>query len=130
MALQQVVYISRREAEIRVGSADWAIISISDPMHYPAMLKGGWHSILRLEFSDIEQPGKFKVLFSADDARAIRAFVHHADENGCIGMLVHCKAGISRSAAIAKWITEEFNLTCDYSFDGHNHHIYSMLSDA
>jgi predicted protein tyrosine phosphatase len=127
MPLSQVAYVSRREAESRVGSAEWAIISISDPFHYPAMLKGGWHSVLRLEFSDILQESKMSVLFSEIDAQSIRKFVKHADENGCAGILVHCKAGVSRSASIAKWVAEKFGLSVDSSFDGYNRHVYLML---
>ena len=49
--------------------------------------------------------------------RAIMDFVHRADGQGCEGVLIHCKAGISRSAAIAKWIAEqhrgEINVTSE-----------------
>jgi predicted protein tyrosine phosphatase len=130
MALKQVVYVSRRDAEGKAGIPNWAIISISDPFHYPASLRGNWHSILRLEFSDIEREQKFASLFSAKDANAIIDFAVKANAEGCEGVLVHCKAGISRSAAIAKWIAAEYKISSEYTFDGYNQHVFSTLCET
>jgi predicted protein tyrosine phosphatase len=130
MPLKQILYVSRREAESLPGKQNWSLISISDPFHYPASLQHGWHSVLRLEFSDILHPSKPLVLFSAEDALKIVAFVDQADMAGCEGVLVHCKAGVSRSAAIAKWIAFRYGLASEYSFAGHNAHIYSTLCEV
>lgn len=127
--IKEVRFVSRREAESIDGFADWAIISISDPFHYPATLKGGWHSVLRLEFSDIEQESKLKTLFSEKEAREVVDFVRQANAAGCAGVLVHCKAGVSRSAAIAKWIATQFNLPNDH-YAGYNRHIFAVLSEV
>lgn len=130
MSIKHVSYVSRREAEKKLGTADWALISITDPFHYPAALKSGWQSVLRLEFSDIEQASKPLVLFSEKDACAVIEFVRQSELDGCVGVLVHCKAGISRSAAIAKWIAAEYKLQCDTTFDGYNRHVYSTMLDV
>jgi predicted protein tyrosine phosphatase len=130
MSLKEIIYVSRREAECKDGKPDWALISISDPFHYPVSLRSGWHSVLRLEFSDIEQPSKPRVLFSVEDARRVMEFVQQVDAAGCEGLLVHCKAGVSRSAAIAKWVVERYGLATEYTFDGYNRHVFKMLCEV
>jgi len=46
------------------------------------------------------------------------------------GIMVHCKAGISRSAAVAKWIAEIYQLPFNHAYDYYNKHVYKMLSEA
>ena len=46
------------------------------------------------------------------------------------GILVHCKAGISRSAAVAKWICERFDLPFSDRYTQFNQHVYTMLVTA
>ena len=127
MPLKSVAYISRRDAESKQGTADYAIISISEPFSYPAQLSGGWHSVLRLEFHDIEQASWPQTLFSRQDACDIAAFVEQAQD--CEGILVQCKAGISRSAAIAKWIAEKFSLPFDHAYGLYNRRVYNTLCE-
>lgn len=95
------------------------MISISDP--YSAYMRGpfaskenGVKAILPLEFADAETPGKDvyyrdvdeKDLITETDAQKVRDFLmRHPDTD----VIVHCDAGISRSAgvgaAILKWAT-------------------------
>ncbi len=127
MAIKQVVFVNRCDAESRIGNRDWVAISISDPFSDPPTLEGGWQSVLRLRFSDIEKEDKPSVMFSARDAQSIIDFVWRANEAGVENILVHCKAGVSRSAAVAKWIAGEYHLPFDHDYFLYNRHIYSTL---
>ena len=129
MPLKNVVFSSRRDAESQQGAKDWAVISITEPFRYPAQLKDGWHSILRLEFHDIENESWPQTLFSKQHACAIVAFAHKANAGTCEGILVHCRAGISRSSAVAKWIAEKFELPFDHNYQLCNHRVYCMLRE-
>jgi predicted protein tyrosine phosphatase len=130
MSLKEINYVSRREAERMEPRPNWALVSISDPLHYPAMLRSGWHSILRLEFSDVEKPCHPSVIFSMQDAQRVIEFVSQADVAGCVGLLVHCKAGVSRSASIAKWVAMQYQLATELTFAGHNSHVYKSLCEV
>ena len=93
-----------------------AMISISDPnMIYTAspfcMPENRVEDILPLSFCDADRPGKDVYgndtdgsdLMSDDDARSVALFVRqHMSER----ILVHCDAGISRSAGMAAAISK------------------------
>ena len=95
------------------------MISISDP--YETYMRGpfvsgenGVTAVLPLAFADAEAPGKDvyyrevgeEDLISRADAEKIRDFLHRYPDTDVI---VHCDAGVSRSAgvgaAILKWAT-------------------------
>lgn len=94
------------------------LISIVSPempdadIKHPEMYKG----ILRLKFHDLEYPikGYEKCkLFSKDDAIQILDFVNnYADEIKLI--VVHCEAGVSRSAGVAAALSLILNYDCGY----------------
>jgi protein-tyrosine phosphatase len=46
------------------------------------------------------------------------------------GIMVHCKAGISRSAAVAKYIADKYKLPFNHSYDRYNKQVYGMLIEA
>jgi predicted protein tyrosine phosphatase len=129
MALKTVIFMGRIEAEAEPARSDWAVISLSEWGAEPARLKDGWQSILRLEFHDIEQevPDEPYDLFSEDQAREIVQFVQDAQANGAVGVLVHCRAGISRSAAVAKWIAAAHGLPFNEQYSLYNRHVYQLL---
>jgi hypothetical protein len=122
-----VIFLSRKEAESSVNP-NWAVISISGLD--PARLKEGWRSILRLEFDDIDPDPKALfaedpyILFSNEHARQIIKFAHQCNDEGVEGIVVHCHAGISRSAAVAKWISERFDLDFPSGYMLYNCHVY------
>lgn len=65
------------------------------------------YGILPISFDDIdrEKPG----CISDEQAREIADFVDNAVRAGIRGILVHCEAGIGRSAAVANAIEEFYN---------------------
>lgn len=130
--LKNVVFMAREEAEAKYGRSFWSVISISSTN--PAALQHGWHSVLRLQFDDIDvadpefQADKSCVMFNEDHAKQIIEFVTAAKASGQVeGIMVHCLAGISRSAAVAKWIAEQHGLPFSDSYSLYNRHIYRVL---
>lgn len=129
----KVIFVSRSTAETTPGWKDWAIISISEP-GFPgeAKLMRGWHSVCRVHFDDVDPAipcGEPHQLMNEADALKITQFVRevapHVD-----GILVHCKAGVSRSAAVAKWISRQFDVPFNHKYERHNKHVYNMLIKA
>lgn len=89
--------------------------------------------ILRLQFDDVDGyvGSDGLTVFSLDQARRIHEFV-----NECYGedIVVHCHAGMSRSAAVAKFIADkrEYRLDmrapCIGTSAYYNRHVYKTLN--
>ena len=126
--LKAVFFCSRSKAESEPSRTDWAVISISKWGVEVLQFIPGWHAILRLEFHDIEQemPGEPWVLFSEDQAKQVIGYVR-SRASEVTGIMVHCRAGVSRSAAMAKWIADEFELPFDHDYSLYNRHVYTLL---
>jgi len=124
-----VIFTGRDQAEASVGWSHWAVISISGLN--PAVLKDGWHSVLRLEFDDIDTPEEPYIFFSDSHANQIIDFVEEVQRGHEVeGILIHCQAGISRSAAVAKWIAEKYGLGFPEKYMLYNKHVYRTLREA
>ena len=96
----------------------------------PAKLRDGWRDVLRQEFHDIDQPQEPYDLFTPDQAREIAQFVQNAHTSGAKGILVHCRAGISRSAAVAKWIAGRYDLPFPEGYSLYNKLVFRVLISA
>jgi predicted protein tyrosine phosphatase len=100
--MKTVLFMPRVAAERLYGDPCAAIISITD--NVDASLNGSWGSILRLKFNDCVDPlnlkGRRITLFTPEMANDIRTFVECLDPD-INTLVVHCEAGISRSAAVA-----------------------------
>ena len=76
---------------------------------------------------DFEKWYSRQVFFSEEMADQIIDFLQNMPENIRL-IFVNCEAGVSRSAAVAKWIGEKFDIpvnTCNY----YNKHVYRVLSE-
>lgn len=126
--LKEVVFTSQAKAEALSARRNWAVISITAPGEPEASLQEGWHSVIRLQFDDVDvsESSEFK-LFDAADAANIVSFVSVV-KNQVEGILVHCYAGISRSAAIAKFIAEENAVYFPDKYGIYNKAIYRVLN--
>lgn len=96
-------------------------------------LKHPHKSVLRLEFHDISEFLEDRyILFSSAQAIEIINWIESISANETI--IVHCEAGISRSAAVAKFIIDTYNYTlepdrfCIPDFSLMNTYVYETLT--
>ena len=100
--MNKIIVKSRRETELMPAySVSWAAISITDTdapdARMPTRNRVG---LLRLKFDDITVPMQDWTAFGTEDARRILEFAASVWDKADI-LLVHCEAGISRSAGTA-----------------------------
>lgn len=130
-AFVTVTYFSRAEACALPGRKDTAVLSITDPNEGFAPLKRGWAHVLRLQFHDIRKPYPDHQEFNSNLAELVVQWICAAAQKDNIDhIMVHCYAGISRSAAVAKFIAEVFGLYFDPTYSAHNPLVYELLWDA
>ena len=130
--LNKVMFVNRNAAENTPGFKDWALISITELSTTKATLLDGWYAIHRSEFDDeIPQQGMSKsiVLMTPIHAMEIVDFVYSTAPH-VEGLMVHCKAGVSRSAAVAKWIANTFKLPFNNNYTAYNKYVYHQLNEA
>jgi predicted protein tyrosine phosphatase len=123
--LKTILFTDKPTAERNAGQPDWAVISITG-FAQSASLRDGWLDVLRLEFDDTDDKDTifaFNVLL----ADQINRFVDKVKERGAAGILVHCHAGVSRSAAVAKWIARREGLPFNDRYELYNKLVYSVL---
>ncbi|OQW68726.1 MAG: hypothetical protein BVN34_08620 [Proteobacteria bacterium ST_bin12] len=126
------MFVGRYSVEVCGPWSDFALINIgeSDASEGYANIQDGWHDVLRLSFHDIlpstPDPDGVYALMRDKDAKAIVDFVRYVAPN-VEGIIVHCKAGISRSAAVAKWICGDYNLPFNVRYTKYNQYIYLMI---
>lgn len=117
VASRQSVCVAIKKLQIDEPDNNVIVISITDPKSEPVNLPLRDFSILRLSFHDLDQTypisGPAIILFNTDMAQQIKDFiVNQLCERGLqsiqiLGMLhttsliIHCEAGISRSAGVA-----------------------------
>ena len=100
-----VDFISRVSAECLAAASDLALISIKDPLDMPPRL-ANFARMLHLEFRDVRTSDEVWA-FEKSHANMIIEFVAALhEEANAYKCIVHCKAGISRSAAVAVYIAE------------------------
>lgn len=108
------------------------IISIGEDKYF-ANFKIQHHSILQLGFHDIDSYlGEKYTIFSKEHAIKIIEWIEkHKD---VYSFIVHCEAGISRSAAVTKFLLDFYNFQlkkdkyCDGDFSLMNIHVYKTLA--
>lgn len=118
--------MSREQAEAATPSANWAVISIHDYYQDPANLKDGWQAVLQVGFydEDLAIPGLES--FSSEQADTVVSFIERVAPT-VDGILVHCNYGISRSAAMAKYIALSYGLWFPADYNRFNKRVYRKL---
>ena len=126
--MKKVKFISLAFAQIEKVPQN--IISIGDrgePYNFSCEHK----RILRLEFDDVTQHiDNSYHLFDYSHARKILEFVRDC---GNEDILIHCHAGVSRSAAVAKFLNDHRGYFLDLSYpslnttSGFNSEVYRIL---
>lgn len=134
--MNSVSFFSREVIIATPGNPNKALISISCPGD-PAPLQSGWGRILRLEFDDIDRrsmvdwykktTGKTLRLFDENQAQTVIDFIDTLPKTIDV-LVVHCDAGVSRSAAIARF--SAMKLGCPLQGDDRlaNAHVLSVLN--
>ena len=128
--LKNVIFVNQSSAENNVGLPTWSVISITDSDD--GRIKQGWHSVLRSEFSDVDMQHsehEQEMLMTEEQALEIVDYVHAVAPH-VEGILVHCRGGVSRSAAVAKWIAKTFGLPFNHQYSLFNTHVYDQLIHA
>ena len=129
--LRRVLFVSQRQAEGMRPPRATALISITDPARQPARIGDGWHSVFRVSFDDVDpvtfpgQDGHLCAIESqqvADIAAFVAEHIHR-----CRRLVVHCRHGVSRSAAVAKAIAEVCDAPFPADYDDFNEFVYSVL---
>ncbi len=132
--MKTVLFMPRIAAENLIGDSRSAIISITDP-NDSACLKDGWRDVLRLSFNDVYDGLNTKnrhsfVPFNATMAADIHSFVGR-NESHITTLVVHCEAGVSRSAAIALVLAGHYGCELKGGSTSHaNKMIMSILADS
>ena len=139
-------FISRRTVE-QVGvnslSASTVLISINSPIDTPdyratKLDENAWSKILRLEFHDADQSGysidhrvgllehNQRLLFNDAHAEQVLKFLRSTQLDHEL-VVVNCEGGISRSAAVAKFIAMIYRLEFPEGYMLYNRHVFSTL---
>ncbi len=135
--LARVVFASQAQAESMRPPQRAALISITDPGGAQAQLRPGWERVLRCAFNDLD-PLRFPDRQDEDDAGlamnrqqvlGVARFVLQA-ASSCRRLVVHCRYGVSRSAAVAKAVAEHFGLPFPLTQVAYNGHLHALVRQA
>ncbi len=125
-----VTFVPRHVAERICGEYDFTI-SIMPPGERAA-ITGDY---IALNFDDTETPCAGLRMFDIEDAiKVIAVSGTYVDDDG--SLLVHCEAGISRSAAVAMWLQDRHGYDICFHPEGigtaahYNRHAYRTLDAA
>lgn len=108
--LGKILVLPRSAAEKFYYNKPWACISISESygnVPLPEIKEENRVDLLRLSFDDIEFPRPRMLMMSEEQAQETIDFAERI-WNEVDLLMIHCAAGISRSTAIAKAISEKY----------------------
>jgi predicted protein tyrosine phosphatase len=105
----EVLILSETKARAYEPSGREVCISVTDPGKPEARLSGGFLAILRLAFTDIAEPVEdpWHVVFAPGHATQIVQFVQKWSDVSRV--VIHCRAGLSRSPGIAMGLCDVFS---------------------
>jgi predicted protein tyrosine phosphatase len=129
----QIRYMSQHNAEKIEPDNKMAIISIVSPGGY-RNLSENWEHKLHLDFDDIDTQGvdlkgEEYILFNKVMAKKVIDFIKALPEEVDY-IVVHCWAGVSRSAAVAKFLAGYYGLQFPEHYQLFNKHIYKVLTNT
>lgn len=108
--MNRIRFVSRRTAAALQPVAGAALISIHDRSEPALELLPGWADVLVQRFHDTDGSLMGLEVFSEEQAREVLAFA--AQHQGCAELAVQCHAGHSRSASIALYLSEKYEVPC------------------
>ena len=125
--------MNQATAEEMIPQPRCAIISITgfNPYDVPnqARLHPDWGEVLRLEFDDVSIRGEHLHGITPDQAGQIIEFLD-AVQDKVDKVVVHCLAGVSRSAGVAKFVAERYGLDFDHTYGMYNRLVYDTLKEV
>jgi len=127
--LKHVFCTSQDFACNRPAWSNWALISITDSGAENEKINFGRNHTLLLSFDDIDYEDGEYLLFDEIHARSILELVEQCSNENVEGIHVHCRKGLNRSAAIAKWIGQKYGLSFSVDYE-YNKHVYSVLREV
>lgn len=131
--ISSVSFVNQATAESMVPTADWAMISITGynpcDVDNEALLHPDWAEVLRLEFDDVSIRGDHLHGITPHQARQVIEFLN-AVQDMVEKIVVHCLAGVSRSAGVAKFIAERYGLDFDDGYGLYNRLVYETLKEV
>lgn len=129
---KRVTFVPRTVAETMVPTRDTVLISITHPGDMADV--DHWAPLLfSFYFDDIVIPISGHKMFDVAMADHLLDCVSISDG---LDIIVHCEAGMSRSAAVAKWLSERRDYELWMHPDGigtadhYNRHVYKTLDAA
>jgi predicted protein tyrosine phosphatase len=109
----------------------WAVISITEPnVEWPLIVETeSCKGVLRLAFHDIDEPEEPYVAFNEGHAKQILDFVKQMKDANVDLFIVHCRAGWSRSPAVAAALTKIYGQNDNVFFRNlrPNAYVYRLL---
>jgi hypothetical protein len=110
-----------------------ALISLNDPELKPEIDYARWKYCLRLRFNDV-RTAEEGVVFSSKMAISVFEFANTLPKEVTF-LVVHCFQGISRSAAVVKFLSkfifpECYNSLFDVDYLYYNKLVYNRLCNA
>lgn len=134
--LKSVHFIPLYQAEKLEGRPDVIVVSIHD-RHFRPNLRSGFRDVLRLHFDDYdcERDGldALQDTFTQEQAEILKSWLEpYLRAKTDFTLLVHCYAGISRSAAVAWWAhkTHGLALRTTYPAWNLNRHVLRVLDSS
>lgn len=134
-SLRRVIFVSQARAEAMRPRSDAALVSVTDVRAPKAILAAGWARVLRLCFDDVDpvdypvDPEEQVIPMSDEQALSLAEFLADASAS-CRLLVVHCRYGMSRSAAIAKAICERHQLYFPSGYSNQNDYVYRAVAWA
>ena len=126
--IREVGFLSQAGAEAMRPLRREGIISITGSGDPPATLRKGWRRVLRLVFDDVEIPFFGATHFDTVHAEEILAWLKEVEDR-VDRVFVHCHAGKHRSAAVAKFIAEKYDLSGGIRvYEEHNGRVHRILT--
>lgn len=108
--MRHIRFLPRRVAAAYRPEPGAVLISIHDRSEEPLTPQEGWAAVLVQRFHDTDGEQLGLEVFSDEQARALLAFV--ASHENCAELVVHCSLGQSRSAAVALYLSEKYDVPC------------------
>jgi hypothetical protein len=133
--MKRVMHLSKALFCALQPRANVAAISVLDPQDEEPPLVG-WHDILVLRFFDVRREIEKAPGFTPAHAESVLIFLERVAPAISV-LLIHCTAGVSRSAGIAKFVSEKYGVPVFDNFNPvetstmyYNPRVYQILTEV